>query len=105
MQASKPVKHVTSENTGFHQLFERFCTGGDEPGIDADGVTGTQALYLAFLKETQNRRLLFGAEFIHTNKQQSAAIGRFNSAFLSTHGMGERALFVAEEFVLGESAR
>ena len=77
--------------------------GDDDADVDFDGLRAAHAFEAAFFEDPQKLGLAGEREFADFVEKQRAALGHFDFAGLAIAGSGERAAFVAEEFVFDET--
>ncbi|VTR70208.1 hypothetical protein DESC_780396 [Desulfosarcina cetonica] len=74
--------------------------GGDDAYIHLDGAGVTQRFDLFFLQYAQEFGLDRGRDIADFVEKNRAAVGFLEKAFFIPRGMGERALFIAEQLTL-----
>ncbi len=77
----------------------------DEPHVDLKRAGAAQALDLFFLKRAQKFWLQFEWKIPNFIKKQCPTVRRLKASHGLSHGAGEGAAFMAEQFALQQSAR
>ena len=92
------VVQILAELAFAHCFFEVAIGGGDDAHVHLDIAEAADAADHLIFEHTQQLGLEQGREFADFIEKQGAAVGRFKQALLHLLGVGECALFVAEEF-------
>ncbi len=79
--------------------------GGDDAGVDINGLASADAFDAFFLEETEELDLERERNFADFVQEEGAAAGAFKAAFALGMGAGEGAFFVAEQFAFEEGFR
>jgi hypothetical protein len=95
-------EEVFAEAAGLDHLGEIAVGGGEDAGVDGDGVVGADGANFFLLEGAEELGLEVEGEFADLVEEDSAAIGGGEKAGLGAVGSGEGAFDVAEEFAFDE---
>ena len=97
------VIEIFAEAAGFDFGGEFAVGGGEDAGVEFDGLATADAFELALLEDAEEFGLELRGEFADFIEEDGAAGGGFELAGFAFDGAGEGAFFVAEEFAFEET--
>ena len=97
------VVQVLAEPAGVDLVEQVAVGGGDDPGVDLDGLGVADALELALLEDAEQLHLELGRGAVDLVEEDGAGVRRLEPAGAVLDGAGERALDVAEQLAFEQA--
>ncbi len=94
----EPVEQILAEGALSHARAQVAVGRGDDAHIDMARAHLSDPFEAVLLQYTQQLDLHDRRQFAHFIQEERAPLGAFESAGVITHGAGERAFRVAEQF-------
>ena len=101
----QPVIQILAKPLGLDFGHQVAIAGGDDAGVDADGLRVADALELALLQHPQQLDLQLGSGGVDFVEKDRAGMGGLEPAGPIGDRPGERAADVAEQFALQQAFR